>query len=746
MTAAPPNSRRAEKTRSAENTASAPTPDNAKWASPKKANPKKAGPKKAAAQKTGRKKTGSQNLKKNSKKNPKNKESRSEKGTPKQNRAAIKLPAKKPSGQRRNDTGHPPASTATGAAFDKERAPDDGGEDAARGPSQATSGAKRFDGAALAGNLAKLAIHSQYLLADFLKRNAKKNDPKGDFTAADPLGIRSMLFELLSTMAAHPQKLFATQLDLWRDYARLWQSTTARLMGRKSEPVITPERGDRRFRDPAWENNLVFDFIKQSYLITARRLNSFAQEIDESDPHEKQKAEFYIRQFADALSPSNFVLTNPQVLSATLDSNGENLLRGFENLLKDIERGQGDLLVSQTDMNAFEVGRNLALTPGKVVYRSELFELIQYVPATETVYRRPLLIFPPWINKFYILDMRPDNSFVRWAVAQGYTVFIVSWVNPDPRLARKTFEDYMKDGILNAIDAVREATDEERVNVLGYCVAGTLLAATLGTLAVKGDDRVASATLLATQVDFSEAGELSVFVDDYQLKALDERMQAAGGILPARNMALTFNMLRANDLIWSYVVNNYLLGKPPLPFDLLYWNSDATRLPRALHLYYLRSCYQENALARGTMTLGGITPDLSLVKTPVFVQASIDDHIAPSRSVYKATQLFGGPVHFMLAASGHIAGVINPPAAGKYGYWTFDGKDGDGDHAAYPASLPASLDAWRAQASEQAGSWWPEWDRWLLQHSGEKIPARHPGDGRLAIIEDAPGSYVRVRS
>ena len=432
--------------------------------------------------------------------------------------------------------------------------------------------------------------------------------------------------------------------------------------------------------------------------------------------------------------PTNFVLTNPEVLRETLRSNGENLVRGLDNLLVDLERGHGQLSIRQTTDN-FVVGRDIATTPGKVMFRNELFELLQYTPTTKLAYETPLLIFPPWINKFYILDLQPKNSFVKWAVDRGYTVFVVSWVNPDPSLAEKGFEDYMREGIFAALDAVEKATGQRQVNTIGYCIAGTLLAATLAYIAASGEykDRIKSATFLAAQVDFSQSGDLQVFVDDAQLAAMEKQMRAAGGVLEGSKMALTFNMLRANDLIWSFVVNNYLLGKEPVPFDLLYWNSDTTRMPLKLHLAYLRECYRDNALAQAQMMLGGQRLNVTKIKTPAFFQAAKEDHIAPAVSVYNGAKLFGGPVKFMLAGSGHIAGVINPPAAGKYQHWTND-------------ALPATLEEWQAGATEHPGSWWPAWDAWLAPRSGEKIPAPKPGDGELNLLGDAPGSYVLVKA
>jgi len=512
----------------------------------------------------------------------------------------------------------------------------------------------------------------------------------------------------------------------------LWQRTTQRFLGGSAEPMIEPPAGDRRFRDKAWTDNTLFDFIKQSYLLTARWLQGTVKQVDGIDERTARKIDFYTRQFVDAIAPSNFLMTNPEVLRATIESRGENLINGLKNLIDDLERGKGRLAIKMTDMAAFRIGENIALTPGKVVYQNDLLQLIQYVPTTATVKRRPLLIMPPWINKFYILDLQPANSFIRWAVGEGHTVFVVSWVNPDERLATKTFADYMREGPLAALDAIEQAIGEREANVIGYCLGGTLLASTLAYMAVKRDTRIKSATYFVAMVDFAEAGELSVFIDEEQLAALEERMDAKG-YLEGRAMATTFNMLRANDLIWSFVVNNYLLGKSPFPFDLLYWNADSTRMPAAMQSFYLRNMYQENLLVKpGGISLDGVPIDLRKIKTPSFLLSTREDHIAPWRSTYAATQIYKGPVKFVLSASGHIAGVVNPPGS-KYGHWENDNN-------------PPTPEEWFATATAVPGSWWPVWERWVSQYSGGEVPARHPGYGKLKPIEDAPGSYVKVRA
>ncbi|HVM83960.1 MAG TPA: class I poly(R)-hydroxyalkanoic acid synthase, partial [Candidatus Binatia bacterium] len=546
-------------------------------------------------------------------------------------------------------------------------------------------------------------------------------------------------YEMTTRLMSDPQKLIQAQMSLWQDYMNLWQNTARRMMGQETEPLIAPAKDDRRFKDTAWQDNQLFDFIKQSYLLTARWLQNTVDEVDGLDDKTAQKVDFYTRQFVDAMAPSNFVLTNPEVLRTTIESRGENLVKGLEHLLADLERGKGKLSISMTNYEAFEVGKNIAVTPGKVVFQNDLLQLIQYTPTTAKVAKRPLLVIPPWINKYYILDLKPQNSFVKWAVEQGLTVFIVSWVNPDEKLAKKSFTDYMLEGPLAALDAIEKATGEKSANVIGYCLGGTLLAATLAYLAAKKkSDRVASATFFTSMVDFAEAGELSVFIDEEQLDSLEAKMNERG-YLEGSEMATTFNMLRANDLIWSFVINNYLLGKEPFPFDLLYWNSDSTRMPAAMHSFYLRNMYQRNLLSKpGGISLDGVPIDLTTVKTPALILSTREDHIAPWKSTYLATQLYQGPVKFVLAASGHIAGVVNPPAAGKYGHWVGNEKSG--------TDYPATPEQWLERAENRPGSWWPEWRKWLKGFDDGEVDARKPGDGKLKAIEDAPGSYVLVKA
>ncbi|HEY2007669.1 MAG TPA: class I poly(R)-hydroxyalkanoic acid synthase [Rhizomicrobium sp.] len=584
-----------------------------------------------------------------------------------------------------------------------------------------------------ARNMLTVGVKSQKLLMDFIARVVERDNPM----PLDPLNVSGAMLALAKAMGGDRDVVVEAQTQWWNNFMTLWEGTARKMLGGEAPAVIEPAPGDRRFKADEWKQNEIFDFIKQSYLLTANAMQEMVGKLHGLDEKERGRVAFYTRQFADALAPTNFPLTNPDVLKATIASNGENLVKGLDNLLADIERGHGELSIRQT-ADGFVIGENVATAPGKVVFRNQIMELLQFSPTTDEVHARPLLIFPPWINKYYILDLRPENSFVRWLVSRGYTVFLVSWVNPAADMADKGFEDYMQGGIFAALEAVEKATGVKDPNCVGYCIGGTLLAATLAYMANKGDDRVHSATFWAAQTDFSEAGELSVFVDEAQLEALKAQMDSEGGVLPGSKMAGAFNMLRANDLIWSFVINNYLLGKQPMPFDLLYWNSDTTRMPEKLHLSYLRQCYKENALASGKMKLAGEKLDLSKVKVPVYLQSAKEDHIAPVGSVFKSVNLFGGPVRFIIAGSGHIAGVINPPAAKKYQYWTNDSFAKKGG--------AKTIEAWRKGSTEHPGSWWPDWDKWLSKLSGGKVPARKPGDGELKVLGDAPGTYVKVKA
>lgn len=575
-----------------------------------------------------------------------------------------------------------------------------------------------------------IAERSHSVLADFIERH--KDNP----LLVDPgttSSVASAFLEMTARLMTDPAKLIQAQVELWGEYLNLWQSAARRWMGEEAAPIVTPNRDDKRFKDAAWNENVLFDYIKQSYLLAARWMQNQVREVEGLDPATARKVDFYTRQFVDAMAPSNFLLTNPEVLRKTLETGGENLLHGLQNLVEDLEKGHGDLKISMTDTEAFEIGRNVATTAGAVVYRNDLIELIQYTPSTETVQKIPLLIVPPWINKYYILDLKPQNSFIKWAVDQGITVFCISWVNPDGRLAGKTFADYMKEGPLAALEVVQEITGEPKANMIGYCLGGTLTASTLAYLAAKRRAPVNSVTYFTTMVDFTEAGELSVFIDEEQLQSLEARM-ARTGVLEGKEMANSFNMLRANDLIWSFVVNNYLLGKDPFPFDLLYWNGDSTRMPAAMHSFYLRKMYQQNLLVEaGGIELDGVKIDLRKVKVPTIIVSAREDHIAPWKSTYAGTQLYSGPVQFLLGGSGHIAGIVNPPAANKYMHWT-------------RPDCPQTPDAWLEGAEQRPGSWWPTWREWLREKSGPDIPARAPGSAKHPVLEAAPGSYVKVRS
>ena len=582
-------------------------------------------------------------------------------------------------------------------------------------------------------DMAGLAERTRKVMAEYLQRQAADHAEN-----PDPLNIANAFTQMTAHLVQNPQKLWEMQAAFWQDYMQLWSSSVRRFWGLDegaAKPVIEPAPGDRRFKDRDWSENAAFDFIKQSYLLAARYVEDAADSTNGLDDKTKHKIEFYTKQFIDAMAPSNFAMTNPEVVRATLESKGENLVKGLKNLLDDLERGKGRLHIKMTDYEAFEVGKNIAVTPGKVVYQNDLIQLLQYAPTTSTVAKRPLLIVPPWINKFYILDLRPTNSFIKWAVAQGETVFVVSWVNPGEKLAQKTFEDYMQEGILDAIAAVEKATGEKEINLIGYCLGGTLTAAALAYMASTGDQRVKSVTFFTTLVDFTEAGDLTVFIDEEQLKSLEARM-AKKGYLEGSDMATTFNMLRANDLIWSFVVNNYLLGKDPFPFDLLYWNADSTRMPMAMHMFYLRKMYQENLLVKpGGITLKNVPIDLRKISIPVCILSTKEDHIAPWRATYAGTQLYKGPVKFILSGSGHIAGVVNPAGSEKYGFWTSD--------AAKNLKKPED---WLKAAKQHPGSWWPEWKKWISPFEGAQVPARKPGDGKLKPLEDAPGSYVKVKT
>ena len=597
-------------------------------------------------------------------------------------------------------------------------------------PSNETPKCDLPDPQEVAKTYAEVARRASHLISDHVHRQLKK----GVSTPADELGIAQAFMDMMAKLLANPYKLAQAQMNLVWDYFSLWQHSMMRVAGLSAAPVAAPEKTDKRFKDEEWEEHFLFDFIKQSYLIAARHIHDTVSGVDGLDEQTQKKVTFYTRQYIDALSPSNFAITNPEVFRETVKSHGQNLLKGLNNLLRDVEEGGGNLRVKMTDTSAFELGKNVATTPGKVVFQTEMMQLLQYTPSTDKVLKKPLLIVPPWINKFYILDLREKNSYIKWCVDQGHTVFVISWVNPDERLAAKSFDAYVKEGVVAALDAIEQQTGEKEVNAAGYCLGGTLLATTLAYLAAKRQKRIASATFFTTMTDFTDPGELGVFIDEGQVTSLEKKMFERG-YLEGSEMAGTFNMLRANDLIWSFVVNNYLLGKDPFPFDLLYWNSDSTRMPATMHSFYLRKMYMENRLIEpGGIEIDGTPIDLGKIKTPCYFISTIEDHIAPWKSTYMGARRFGGPVRFVLGGSGHIAGIVNPPAANKYGYWLNSA-----------AKLPETADAWFEGSQQNPGSWWTDWQAWLTAHDGEQVDARDPAKGKLKALEEAPGSFVKAR-
>jgi polyhydroxyalkanoate synthase subunit PhaC len=584
---------------------------------------------------------------------------------------------------------------------------------------------------AFSRNLARLVEEGGRALAAYLK---PRQDGHGNREMVEEVNeVAKTLAQVAQYWLGDPQRALELQTRLGKAYLELLASAARRLAGEAPEPVAVPAANDKRFADPEWTSNQFFDFLKQAYLLSTRFANQMVCEAKDLDPHTRQKAEFYVRQIANALAPSNFVLTNPELLRETFTSNADNLVRGMHMLAEDIEAGGGDLRIRQSDSSMFEVGRNLAATPGKVIFQNDIMQLIQYAPSTENALKKPLLIVPPWINKYYVLDLTPEKSFIKWCVDQGITVFCISWVNPETSLAKKDWEDYIREGPLAALEAIKLATGEDKVHAIGYCVGGTLLSIALAAMAAHHDERIVSATLFAAQVDFTYAGDLKVFVDKDQLEVVEQRM-AERGYLEGKSMVTVFNMLRSNDLIWPYIINNYMKGKAPFPFDLLYWNSDATRLPAANHSFYLRNCYLDNRLTKGGVIIDNTPIDLKAIKIPVYNLATREDHIAPAKSVLLGSKYFGGPVRFVLSGSGHIAGVVNPPDKHKYQYWTG------------PKPRSANLEGWLAKATEHPGSWWPDWLAWLKNQDDTEVPARIPGDGALKPIEDAPGSYVKVQA
>ncbi len=592
---------------------------------------------------------------------------------------------------------------------------------------------EKLNPAEVAQIYAEVAQRSARLIAAHLKRQAKK----GLKAPSDDLGIAKAFLEMMGKMLANPLPVIQAQMGLLNDYVALLQHSTLRMMGLAAPPVAAPRKGDNRFKAAEWESHFLFDFIKQSYLISARHVHDVVGNVQGMDEISRKKVTFFTRQFVDTLSPANYAMTNPDVLREVVRTKGQSLLKGFRNLLRDIDEDSGQLRVRMTDTAAFELGRNVAATPGKVVFQNDMIQLVQFNPTTPTQLKRPLLIIPPWINKYYILDLRQSNSFIKYATDQGHTVFCISWVNPDAKLAAKGFDAYMEEGAIAALDAIEAQTGEKSINVIGYCLGGTLLGSTMGYLTAKKDKRIASATFFVALLDFSIPGELGVFIDEQQVTQLEKTMERRG-YLEGSEMGTTFNMLRSNDLIWSFVINNYLMGKDPIPFDLLYWNSDSTRMPFKMHSFYLRNMYLHNKLrVPGGITLKDVPIDLSKVKTPAYFISTVEDHIAPWKGTYLGSNALGGDVRFVLGGSGHIAGIVNPPSANKYGYWT--------NEAASGANKPESPDEWFAGAKQHEGSWWTDWQNWITAQDGTTVPARDPAKGKLKVLDDAPGSFVKFR-
>jgi len=559
----------------------------------------------------------------------------------------------------------------------------------------------------------------------------RESGEKVDTVSEPMVDMVKTLSKVSEYWLADPRRTLEAQTLLLGSYFNIWSRTLNRIGGQEVEQAPDPHSKDKRFADEDWIKNPFFDFLRQAYFVTSDWAEKLVADAEGLDEHTRHKAGFYVKQIASAISPSNFVTTNPQLYRETVASSGANLVRGMKMLAEDIAAGRGDLKLRQTDTSKFAIGENMALTPGKVLAQSDVCQVIQYDATTERVLKRPLLICPPWINKFYILDLNPAKSFIKWAVDQGHTVFVISWVNPDERHATKDWEAYAREGVGFALDTIKQATGEDEVNAIGYCVGGTLLAATLALHGQEGDKRIRSATLFTTQVDFTHAGDLKVFADEEQIDLIERGMKTTG-YLDGSKMATAFNMLRASELIWPYFVNNYLKGQDPMPFDLLYWNSDSTRMPAANHSFYLRNCYLKNTLTKGEMVLAGKTLSLKDVKIPIYNLATKEDHIAPAKSVFVGSQFFGGKVTYVMAGSGHIAGVVNPPDKMKYQFWT-------------GGPVKGAFEDWVKKAEETPGSWWPHWHDWIKAEDDRMVPARKTG-GTMNSLEEAPGSYVRVRA
>lgn len=527
--------------------------------------------------------------------------------------------------------------------------------------------------------------------------------------------------------------LFSKQMSFMNQQAELWQSATKALLGTKVDPVVSEERGDRRFNDSEWSENPVYNYLKQSYLLNSNMMQEMVNSLHFDDPKAEEQIKFYTRQYINSVSPTNNALTNPEVCRDILESKGENLIKGLQNFMQDLQQSPAEALrVSQTDADAFTLGENLAYTPGDVIYQNDLIQLIQYKATTKKVHEVPLLFIPPFINKFYVLDMDEQKSLVKWAVEQGHTVFVISWINPDASLSHKGFNDYMKEGPIAALDVIEQVTKSSKVNVVGYCIGGTLLATTQSYLLAKGDTRINSVTFLTTLLDFEEPGEIGVYLSEQMLPFLKKNIKEKG-ILDGRVLGLAFSMLRENSLFWSYFVNNYLKGKDPAPFDILYWNSDSSNLPAETFDFYMTNTYQENNLIKdGAVEIDGVAIELSKIDTPSYFLATIADHIVLWKASYQGAKAFSGPTRFVLAGSGHLAGVINSVDHGKYPHWVND-------------ELSDSAEHWFEGATKKEGSWWTDWENWVVPQSGKQVAARKQGSKKYASIEAAPGSYVRKR-
>ena len=567
---------------------------------------------------------------------------------------------------------------------------------------------------------------------DLMKVFAEAHEAKD----MDPFKLSEAYSKWFTEAVKDPGKVMQDSMNFWTKSMQLGQQALTNTFSEndesKPDPVITEEKGDRRFKHDDWTEKSAFNLIKQSYLLTSEYMRNSVSDVEGLDDKTAEKVKFFTERYLDSMSPTNFAATNPAVLEKVIETKGANLVHGLKNMLEDLEEGEGQLKIRMTDTSAFTLGENVATTPGKVVFQNKMFQLIQYTPSTDTVLKRPLLIVPPWINKFYIMDLQPKNSMLKWMVDQGHTVFVVSWINPDETYKDVGFEDYVTEGVVTAVDAVEQATGESEINAIGYCIGGTLLSTSLAYMKANGDNRVKSATFFTTMIDFADPGELGVFIDEEQIAGLEKMMQDEG-CLKGSKMSGAFNMLRANDLIWSFYVNNYLLGNDPRPFDLLYWNSDSTRMTPTMHSWYLRNMYKDNNLCKpNKLSIKGTPIDISSIDIPVCFISAVEDHIAPWLSTYSGAKLFSGDTRFILGGSGHIAGIINPPEAKKYGYRVTD-------------TLLDDPQAWADAAEVNEGSWWPNWDSWVRPLASETVKARVEGKGGLKVIEAAPGTYVKAK-